>query len=751
MAATSLRRDFVSRPIFAWARDALPRMSATEAEAIAAGDVWWDAALFTGNPDWTAFLETPPARLTDQEQAFIDGPVERLCAMLDDWKITWEQGDLPPEAWAFIRANGFFGMIIPKAYGGLGFGPFAHSEVIRKLSTRSVTAAVTVMVPNSLGPGELLLKFGTEAQKAHWLPRLADGRETPAFALTSPEAGSDAASMTDTGVVCEREYQGRRTLGMRLNWRKRYITLGPVASVLGLAFKLRDPDHLLGEAEDLGITVALVPTNTPGVEIGRRHLPAMQAFQNGPNRGRDVFLPLDAVIGGQAQIGKGWAMLNAALSAGRGISLPSLSAAGTALAARTTGAYARVREQFDLPIGRFEGVQERLARIAGNAYLLDAARRFTCAGLELGHHPSVVSAIMKQGATERMRTAANDAMDVFAGKAVIDGPQNVIGALYRAAPIGITVEGANILTRSLILFGQGAVRAHPFLLKEMEALADPDARKALVEFDRVLWTHFAHTLRTAARAFLRTWTDGAFAPAPDVGRARRYYRRIGRYAAAFALASDVAILTLGGALKRKEMLSGRFGDILSELYMLSAALKRWEDEGRQDADWPLLEWVMEEGFLTIEQRLKEILDNLPNRLAAWLLSVIVLPLGVRRRGAGDRVKRACADLLTTPSATRDRLTAGVYLGGGDDAVARLERAFLLVVETQPIHDRLRKLGVRDWHKAWDQGLLSLDQCAKLEAAERAVADVVAVDDFAPEALSPARARRPAAIGSEAAR
>jgi len=751
MAASSLRRDLVSRPIFAWARDGLPRMSGTEAEAIAAGDVWWDAALFTGNPDWAAFVDIPPARLTHEEQAFIDGPVEQLCAMLDDWKITWEDGDLSPEAWAFIKANRFFGMIIPKTYGGLGFGPFAHSEVIRKLSTRSVTGAVTVMVPNSLGPGELLLQFGTDEQKAHWLPRLADARKIPAFALTSPEAGSDAASMTDTGVVCEAEHEGRRTLGMRLNWRKRYITLGPVATVLGLAFKLSDPNHLLAEAEDLGITLALVPTDTPGVEIGRRHLPAMQAFQNGPNSGRDVFLPLDAVIGGQAQIGKGWAMLNAALSSGRGISLPSLSAAGTALAARTTGAYARVREQFDLPIGKFEGVQERLARLAANAYLLDAARRFTCAGLQLGHHPSVVSAIMKQGATERMRTAANDAMDVFAGKAVIDGPQNVIGALYRAAPVGITVEGANILTRSLILFGQGAVRAHPFLQQEMQALADPDAATALVEFDEVLWSHLAHTLRTAARAFMRAWTDGAFAPAPQqAGAARRYYRRIGRYAAAFALASDVAILTLGGALKRQEMLSGRFGDILSELYMLSAALKRWEEEGRQEADWPLLEWVMEEGFLTIERRLREILDNFPNRPAAWLLSLFVLPFGVRRRGPSDRVKRACAQLLLEPSATRDRLTAGVYLGGGDEGVARLERAFGLVVETQPIHDRLRKLGVRDWRKAWDQGLLSAPQRSRLEEAERAVAAVVAVDDFDPETLSPGRARHAAAIRSEAA-
>jgi len=744
MAIPDVRRDFVSRPLYGWAKGRLPSMSATEAEAVAAGDVWWDGGLFTGDPDWAAFRDIPPAHLSPEERKFLEGPVEQLCGMLDEWTITWEQRDLPPEVWAFLKAHHFFGMIIPKAYGGLGFGPLAHSEVIRKIATRSTTAAVTVMVPNSLGPGELLLQFGTEVQKDRWLPRLADGREIPAFALTSPDAGSDAASMTDTGVVCMGDYEGRRTLGIRLNWSKRYITLGPVATVLGLAFKLSDPDRLLGGAENLGITLALVPTSTPGVEIGRRHLPAMQAFQNGPNRGRNVFVPLDAIIGGQPQIGKGWAMLNAALAAGRGISLPSLSAAGAALAARTAGGYARVREQFDRPIGQFEGVQERLARLAGNAYLLDAARRFTCAGLELGHHPSVVSAIMKQGATERLRTVANDAMDVLAGKGVIDGPQNLIGGLYRTAPVAITVEGANILTRSLILFGQGAVRAHPFLLQEMEALAQPERAKGLAEFDAVLWRHVGHLVRTAGRAALRAWSDGAAASAPKgAGPVRRHYRRIGRYAAAFALASDVALLTLGGSLKRREMLSGRFGDILSQLYMLSAALKRWEDEGRQRADLPVLDWVMEDGFLVIEQRLKEILDNFPNRPAAWLLRLFILPYGVVRRGPTDRQTRACAQVLLEPSAARDRLTDGVYLGGGDEAIARLERAFRLVVETQPIHDRLRKLKIADRDKALDQGLISAAQAARLEQAEQAVAAVVAVDDFAPEALSPAAVREPA--------
>jgi acyl-CoA dehydrogenase len=735
MDRSALRRDFVTRPIYHMAKGVLPEMSDTEAEAIAAGDVWWDAALFSGDPDWQAMLDIPAAKLTEAERAFIDGPVDQLCAMLDDWKINWEDRDLPPEAWEFIKRERFFGMIIPEEYGGLGFSPYAHSEVVRKISTRSVAAAVTVMVPNSLGPGELLMKFGTEDQKSYWLPRLADGRDIPAFGLTSSEAGSDATAMTDTGVVCEGEYKGQKVLGLRLNWAKRYITLGPIATVLGLAVKVKDPDGLLGGEEDLGITVILAPTDTPGIEIGRRHIPAMQAFQNGPNSGHDVFLPMDAILGGQDQIGKGWMMLNAALAAGRGISLPSLSAAGAAMAARTTGAYSRVRTQFRIPIGEFEGVQERLGRIAANAYLLDAARRFTCAGLALGHHPSVVSAIMKNSATERMRISANDAMDVHAGKAVIDGPKNYLGTFYRSVPVGITVEGANILTRSLIVFGQGAIRAHPFILKEMEALADEDTQRGLAAFDVTVWAHAGHILRTAKNAVIRSWSDGLLGPAPETGPTRKYYRKLSRYAASFALASDAALLTMGGSLKRKEMLSARFGDILAELYLLSATLKRWEEDGRQEADLALVEWIMQDGFLTIERRLKEILDNFPNQPVAWLLGLFVLPFGVIRRGPSDRVTRACARLILEPSATRDRLTDGVYLGAGDDAVAELERALDLVVATEPIRDRLKKLRVRDPAAALDQGLISREDHDRLTEVAIAVAKVVAVDDFSPEEIA----------------
>jgi len=734
MTMLSPRRDLLSRPIFHLVQGVMPALSPTEREAIDAGDTWWDAELFTGNPDWDALLAVPPAVLSMEERAFLEGPVEQLCAMLDDWQITWETRDLPKEAWDFLKAHKFFGMIIPKLNGGLGFSAYAHSEIIRKISTRSISAAVTAMVPNSLGPGELILRFGTDEQKRYWLPRLADGTEIPAFGLTSPEAGSDAAAMIDEGVVCRGQWRGREVIGIRLNWHKRYITLGPVATILGLAFKLRDPDHLLGEQEDIGITVALVPTDTAGVEIGRRHLPAFQTFQNGPNYGRDVFIPLDNIIGGPERIGQGWKMLMTALAAGRGISLPSLSAAAAAFSAQTTGAYARVRKQFNLSIGKFEGVQERLARIAGNAYLLDAARRLTCAGLDQGHHPAVISSIMKLGATERMRVVVNDAMDIHGGKAIIEGPRNYMGDKYRAIPVGITVEGANILTRSLMVFGQGAIRAHPYLLQEILAIGDANQGRALEKFDKVLWRHIGHALRTAMRAAGRGWTMGVFAPTPDAGRAKRFYRQLSRYSAAFAFTSDIAFLTLGGELKRRELLSARLGDILSELYFLSAALKRWEDEGRQDSDFPLLAWCMETGFATIETRLDEVFANLPNRPARWLLRFAILPFGARRRGPSDRLIRETANILLEPSAARDRLVENVYIGGKDEAVGRLLDAFSQVVDTQPIHDRLRRQKIRNWHDAQARDLLSEDEIRQLEAADKAVAEVIEVDDFGHDEL-----------------
>ncbi len=745
MAIKELRRQYLTRPLFKWAKNALPGLSDTEREALEAGDVWWDQRLFSGNPDWKFLLDTPVATLTEEEQAFIDGPVNSLCDMLNEWDINWVRGDLPPEVWDYLKKNKFFAMIIPREFGGLAFSPYANSEIVRRISTRSAVAAVTVMVPNSLGPGELLMKFGTEAQQNYWLPRLADGTEIPCFGLTSPEAGSDAASMTDTGVVCRDVFEGEEVLGIRLNWRKRYITLGPVATVQGLAFKLLDPDHLLGEKEELGITLALVPTHLPGVEIGRRHLPSYQMFQNGPNQGHDVFVPLDYVIGGEAQVGKGWKMLMAALAAGRAISLPSLSAAAATYCARVTGNYARIREQFGIAIGQFEGIQERLARLAANTYTVDAGRRLTCAALNEGHHPSVVSAIMKAHATYRMRSAVDDAMDVHAGKAIIEGPLNYMGNLHRSVPVGITVEGANILTRSMIIFGQGAIRCHPWLLKEMLALEDPDEQQALDDFDQSLWGHVGHFFKTVGRAWVRNWSGGLLSPAPDRGSVKKYYRQLSRYSASFALLADVALITYGGALKRRETVSGRLGDILSELYLLSAVLKRWDDEGRQTADLPLVHYTMQTGFATIESTIHAVLANLPNRFIAWEAKFLVQPFGVRRHGPSDRLTHQCAQLLLEPSATRERITAGMFLrpgNAGGNGVADLERAFDLVTATEPLRKKLHDAHCHSPHAAHEQGLIDEEEFRQLSEAEDAVRCVIAVDDFAPEELT-GHARQPA--------
>jgi acyl-CoA dehydrogenase len=738
MPHSSFRRDRITKPIFRLAQHALPGLSNTEREAIEAGDVWWDAELFTGNPDWSKLLAFAPARLSAEEQQFLAGPVEDLCRMVDEWQINWELRDLPPEVWRFLKEKKFFAMIIPKAYGGLGFSAFAHSEVIRKLSSRSISTACTAMVPNSLGPGELLVQFGTKEQQDYWLPRLARGEEIPCFGLTSPEAGSDAASMIDSGVVCHGRYEGRDVLGIRLNWHKRYITLGPVATVMGLAFKLHDPDHLIGEHDDVGITLALVPTHLPGISIGRRHLPAMHVFQNGPNWGRDVFIPMDYVIGGVEQAGKGWKMLMSALAAGRGISLPSLSAAGAAFTAHVSGAYARIREQFHVAIARFEAIQERLGRMAATAYLLDGARRMTCAALDAGHHPAVITAIMKAQATDRMRTSVNDAMDVHGGKAIIEGPLNYLGSLYRGVPIGITVEGANIVTRSLIQFGQGAIRCHPYLLKEMLALEDADRERGLEAFDAAFWGHVRHSSVNALRAWGRAWTGGLFAPAPDAGAARKFYRQLGRYAAAFALAVDVALLTLGGGLKRREMLSARFGDILSELYLSSAALKRWNDEGRPSEDLPLLEWCMQASFATIAARFDEVFANFPIRPVGWLLRFFIQPLGPRRRGPSDRVTAQCAAIITAPSAARDRLVADLFHPPESEkhnGLALLERAFAMVAAVQPIRDRMHAARVRDIDQALKQRTITEDEAAQLKDTADAVTAAAAVDDFAPEEVT----------------
>jgi len=746
----SLRRAWLTGPLFELFCRIMPAMSDTEREALEAGSVWWDGELFSGMPKWSKLMETPPPRLSPEERAFLDGPVETLCGMVDDWHITQTERDLPPEVWDYLKAEGFFGMIIPKHYGGLEFSAQAHSAVVQKVASRSITAAVTVMVPNSLGPAELLLRYGTEEQKNHYLPRLARGEEIPCFALTSPEAGSDAASMTDRGVVCRAEFNGEPdVLGIRLDWDKRYITLAPVATVLGLAFKLYDPEGLLGDEfdgrQDLGITCALIPTDTPGVEVGYRHFPLNQAFMNGPTRGRGVFIPMDWIIGGQAYAGQGWRMLMECLAAGRSISLPALSTGAGKLMSRATGAYARVRKQFKTPIGRFEGVEEALARIAGLTYMMDAARTLTAVAVDQGESPSVISAVVKYHLTEAMRRVTNDAMDVQGGKGICMGPRNFAGRVYQAIPISITVEGANILTRSLIIFGQGAVRCHPFVLREMRAVAEEDA----AAFDQAITGHVGFAISNAVRSLVLGLSGAHLARTPLHGAlrnpVRRYFQQLTRMSAAFAFVADVSMLALGGSLKRREKLSARLADILSWLYLASAALKRYEDQGRPAQDLPLLQWVCEHALQQIQAGFSGLFENFPSRPAAWLMRALAFPLGRHFHGPSDRLGHQCADLLLSPSEARDRLTLGLFAPQDENhAIGLLDQALAAMVAVAPLEKRVRT-AVRNGElaKAPEAELMADahrlrvindEEYEQWQAADRLRREVVAVDEFEKEEL-----------------
>ncbi len=746
-----IRRRLIVRPVFDRLRRALPPISQTEREALEAGNTWWDAQLFSGQPDWKVLLDLPPVRLTPEEQAFLDGPAEALCAMLDDWDITHTRRDLPPAVWDFIKRQRFWGLIVPKQYGGLEFSHFAHSQVVMKIASRSVTAAVTVMVPNSLGPAKLLLAYGTEAQKNHYLPRLASGEEIPAFALTGPHAGSDASAMPDKGVVCYGSFQGRdRVLGIRLNWEKRYITLGPVATVLGLAFKLYDPGHLIGEREEVGISLALIPTDTPGVAIGRRHFPLDSAFQNGPNWGKDVFIPLDWIIGGVGQAGRGWTMLMQALATGRAVSLPALATAAAKSACRNVGAYARVREQFNRPIGTFEGIEEPLARMAGQAYILDAARQVTAAALEQGQKPAVISALLKYEATERMRRVVNDGMDILGGAGISLGPRNFLGRLYQAIPVSITVEGANILTRSLMVFGQGAVRCHPFIQAEMAALHDADPAQALARFDGLLLRHLGFFLRNLAASVWLSLGGAGLLRVPGDRHSQRHYRRIARLSAVFAVAADFALLALGGSLKRKERISGQFADVLANLYLCSCVLKHHQDQGSPEADRPLLEWACQQTAGQAQQSLLAIFRQLPYRPLAWLLRVCVFPGGEYAPPDG-RLIHPVAALLLADTPARERLTYGIHINDlPADPTGRIERAFRAVLAAAPAEAKLhgalrqRRLPAGDSAElvaeALSQGILTPEEAGLLAQAGQARLAAITVDDFSAEELaSPSKA------------
>ncbi len=744
LAMPSIRQSLISNKALRVFKKVLPAMSQTEKEALEAGTVWWEAELFKGKPDWQHLKNIKAPTLTAEEQAFLDGPVNEICAMVNDYQVTHELADLPPEVWQYLKDHKFFAMIIKKEYGGLEFSAYAQSLVLQKLTGVSGVLSSTVGVPNSLGPGELLQHYGTQEQKDHYLPRLAEGKEIPCFALTSPEAGSDAGSIPDFGIVCKGQWQGKEVLGMRLTWNKRYITLAPVATVLGLAFKLRDPEGLLGDQPEIGITCALIPTDLEGVEIGNRHFPLNVPFQNGPTRANDLFVPLDFIIGGPKMAGQGWRMLVECLSVGRGITLPSNSTGGLKTAALATGAYARIRRQFKQPIGQMEGIEEPLARLGGNAYVMDAASNLTVAGIDLGEKPSVISAIVKYHCTHRGQRSIIDAMDIVGGKGICLGPGNFLARGYQGSPIAITVEGANILTRSMIIFGQGAIRCHPFVLKEMEA-AYSDRSDAVEQFDQALAGHVAFTLSNLVRSIWFGITDGYGSSAPTKGATKRYYQKLNRYSANLALLADISMAVLGGSLKRKERLSARLGDILSQLYLSSATLKRFEDDGRPAEDLPFVHWGLQDSLQQTEQAIDEFLANFPNPVIGKVLRVLMMPVGRVRKAPSDKLDSQVAKILQTPSAARSRLGRNQYLLPTEfNPAGRIEQALSIILQAEPIFNKVcESLKQRRPFTQLDQlaqiglekQLLTQWEADLLIEAEKHRLYTINVDDFAPQELA----------------
>lgn len=722
----------------------MPRISDTEQEALDAGTVWWEAEVFGGKPNWKRFHSFEKAKLTKDEQEFLDGPVEELCSMINDWQITHIDRDLPPEVWDYIKNNGFFSFIIPKEYGGLGFSSYAQSQVLTKINSLSATAGSIVSVPNSLGPAELLMHYGTQEQRDYYLPRLAKGQEVPCFALTAPEAGSDAGGIPDKGIICKGQWNGEEVIGMKLTWDKRYITLAPVASLLGLAFKLYDPEGLLGDKEELGITCALIPTDTDGVEIGRRHYPMSTPFQNGPTTGKDVFVPLDYIIGGPKNAGLGWRMLVDCLSAGRAISLPSSATGGSKTIAYTTGAYARIRRQFNVPVGYMEGVMEALARIAGKTYLIDAVRTFTAAGIDSGEKPSVASAIVKCHTTGMAREIACDGVDIHGGKAVMMGPKNYAARAYQGAPISITVEGANILTRSLIIYGQGSIRCHPYVLKEIQATQNENRKEAIKDFDKALFGHLGFAMSNKIRTFWLGLSASLLVKKPQSDFTGRYYQRITRFSSALAFLSDVTMGVLGGELKRREMISGRLGDMLSNLYIASSVLKFYHDKGRPEHDKEIVQWSLEHCLYETQMAADGVLKNFPIGWLGKALRLVVFPLGLPLSPPSDKLQRKLARQLQEPGAMREELTHGAYKSESEYSnLWKVDKALRLQLEMEPIVKKFSKaLGKRAGNhqvvpfakEALDAGHITQDEYQLVLDAEEARLEIINVDDFSPEEM-----------------
>jgi len=741
-----IRQQVVTRPAFRIVKRILPPVSDTEKEALEAGTIGFDAEFFSGKPDWAKLRAVSAPALSDEERKFLDETTDELCAMIDDWQIRFHDREIPAHIWKFITEKGFLGMLISKEHGGLGFSPQAQSLIIGKIASRSPDAATVVMVPNSLGPGELIEKFGTGAQKEHYLPRLASGQEIPCFALTSPYAGSDAASMRDVGIVTKQMHDGQETLGIKLTWNKRYITLAPNATLLGLAFRLYDPENLLGKGEELGITLALIPADHPGVNIGQRHLPCGNAFPNGPTWGEDVFVPLDAIIGGAERAGQGWRMLMSCLSAGRAISLPATSTAAAKSMLRTSTAYGRIRKQFGIAIGRMEGIEEPLARLVETAYTLEAARAVTASMVGEGAKPAVLSALMKYQSTERMRQAVSDAMDIHGGKAICDGPSNYLQSAYQMVPIGITVEGANILTRSLITFTQGVLRSHPFLYKEIEAAQHWDEDQGFEMFEEAFENHVAFAVSNLFGAPFHNVTFGQFAQAPSVSETAKWYAQLTRASRNFALVADMCVALLGGGLRTRQRLTGQMADALSELYLASTVLKRYEDDGQPLADRRIVELCLRNSLYRFYTALQEVTRNFPVFGVGWVLRRLVFPLGFPVRKAGHDAGKAAVRAALGPGEVRDRLTRDIYISNdANDPMGILEVTLEKVIAAEPAERKVEKAlkqGLirrsldRDWlGDAEAKGIITSEEAKLLRETEELVFKVISVDDFDPEAIT----------------
>ena len=748
LAIPAIRRSMLIEPAYTAVRKILPKVSETEQQALDAGTIGFDAEIFGGRPDWAKLRAIPGIELTEVERAFLNGPTDELCRLCNDWQIRHERKEIPEEIWAFVKKHGFLGMLISKEHGGLGFSPQAQSIILGKIASRSPDVCTLVMVPNSLGPGELIERYGTDEQKHYYLPRLARGDEIPCFSLTGPTSGSDAATMRDIGTVVKGTWKGKPVTGIKLSWDKRYITLGPDATLVGLAFQMFDPDNILGKGDHLGITVALIPADHPGVHIGRRHLPSGSAFPNGPNWGKDVFIPIDFLIGGEKMAGQGWRMLMECLAAGRAISLPSSATAGAKMMLRVTTAYGRIRKQFGLPVGKMEGLEEPLTRMIENAYVNESARAVTAAMVSKGERPSVLSALMKYQTTERMRQSVNDAMDLHGGKAICDGPSNYIQSAYQAVPVAITVEGANILTRSLITFAQGALRSHPYLYKEVQACQDTDTKRGKAAFESAFLGHVAFSLSNVTGALFHNVTGGMFGRVPDQSYGTAdWYRQIWRQSRNFALVADLTVATLGGGLKTKQKITGRLADALSELYLLSCVLKRYEDDGKPTNDRLIVSLCAQNALYRHQQALRGAIENFPVAPVRWLMNWCVFPLGARYRPAPDWLGHKVVELVMQPGEVRDRLTRHIYISRDvNDATGLLEVTLEKVIRAEEAekkldravrHGQIKRYHGLDWiGDALKKDIVTESEAQLLRDVEALTARVIAVDHFDPAEVRP---------------